>query len=455
MHFKTRITIWFSAVLLIFFAALFFLITLINNAVLQQNVKGTLIKTVNNNLLDVEFSLTQDEPQEGTEYIAYGTGYVIIDRRFLKIESGVYSSLYTPEGNLLYGEDPSSEASPDFSDGTIKEVKIRGVKYYVFDRITNGGLWLRGVISEEESKGLVLSITKLILLIFPLMALISVAGGYRIASHFTAPINEIRRKADKISKGDDLSERLPVTREDEIGKLSESFNLMFERLEKNFEREKRFNRDVSHELRTPISVIKAEAEYGLDRERTPEEYREILGTVFEKTGELTEITESLLTLSKLENTGEKPEMYPLSLKDALKSAQNQTAKPTDKKISVVWEKEEDVSVIGNEPLLIRLFSNLISNAYRYGKENGVIKLKTEKADGKAIVAVTDDGIGVPEEEREKIFDRFYRAGNVGKTGGTGIGLAIVREIAVLHRAEIKCLPAEGGGSSFVFTADAI
>ena len=112
-------------------------------------------------------------------------------------------------------------------------------------------------------------------------------------------------------------------------------------------------------------------------------------------------------------------------------------------------------MIGNEPLLIRLFSNLISNAYRYGKENGVIKLKTEKADGKAIVAVTDDGIGVPEEEREKIFDRFYRAGNVGKTGGTGIGLAIVREIAVLHRAEIKCLPAEGGGSSFVFTADAI
>ena len=456
MHFKTRITLWFSAVLLLVFAVLFFMVTLINNAVLQQNVKGTLIKTVNSNLLDVEFSLTQQQPEEGTEYIAYGSGYIIIDRRFLKIESGVHSSLYSPDGALLYGENPVADVSPVFSDGVIKEAgNSHGVKYYVFDRMTESGLWLRGVISEEESRGLVWNTTKLILLVFPLAALIAVAGGYRIASHFTAPINEIRRKADKISKGDDLSERLPVTRNDETGKLSQSFNLMFERLEKNFEREKRFNRDVSHELRTPISVISAEAEYGLDRERSADEYREILKTILEKSGELTEITQSLLTLSRLESTGEKPEMSPLSLKDAMEAALKQTPPAASKNIEVKWQSSEDVSVIGNEPLLIRLFSNLISNAYKYGRENGCVSLSIKKEDGKAVAEVADDGIGVPEEECEKIFDRFYRAENAGKTGGSGIGLAIVKEIAALHGADIKCISGKGKGSVFVLTMDAI
>ena len=110
--------------------------------------------------------------------------------------SGVYSSLYSPDGALLYGENPVADVSPVFSDGVIKEAgNSHGVKYYVFDRMTESGLWLRGVISEEESRGLVWNTTKLILLVFPLAALIAVAGGYRIASHFTAPINEIRRKA--------------------------------------------------------------------------------------------------------------------------------------------------------------------------------------------------------------------------------------------------------------------
>ena len=198
MRFKTRITLWFSGVLLVFFLILFLLITVINNSVLQQNVKSTLINTVNGNVSEVQYSLTAAEPEEGAVYIRYGSGYILIDRRFLRLESGVYSSLYAADGSLLYGENPIVDENPAFSNGRLTDVRYEGVKYYVFDRMVEDGLWLRGVISEQESRGLVQNATRLILLIFPLVALIAVAGGYRIASHFAAPLLGISREADRL-----------------------------------------------------------------------------------------------------------------------------------------------------------------------------------------------------------------------------------------------------------------
>lgn len=455
MSFKVRITLWFSGILIVFFLILFLFITVINNSVLQQNVKRTLIRTVNNNVSEVEYSLTAETPTDGEIYIGYGTGYIMIDRRFLKLESGVYSSLYSADGSLLYGENPVADINPDFSDGALTDVSLEGVKYYVFDRKVGDGLWLRGAISEQESRGLVWNATKLILLIFPLIALIAVVGGYRIASHFAAPITEISREADRIRTGDDLSKRLTVNRDDEIGKLAQSFNLMFERLENTFEREKRFNRDVSHELRTPLAVICAECEYALDRERTCDEYREILRTISEKSENLTSITQSLLTLAKIESNTSKTEMSPLDPADAVRAAVKETEPNARKNIRLTLRLDPNITVIGNEELLVRMFSNLISNAYKYGKENGHIDVSLTKNGQKAVICVSDDGVGIPPSEREKIFDRFYRAENSGGRSGTGIGLALVREISALHGASVKCSGNNAGGSTFTVTMDAI
>ena len=128
MRFKTRITLWFSGVLLVFFLILFLLITVINNSVLQQNVKSTLINTVNGNVSEVQYSLTAAEPEEGAVYIRYGSGYILIDRRFLRLESGVYSSLYAADGSLLYGENPIVDENPAFSNARLTDVRYEGVK---------------------------------------------------------------------------------------------------------------------------------------------------------------------------------------------------------------------------------------------------------------------------------------------------------------------------------------
>lgn len=456
MRFKTRITLWFSGVLLVFFLILFLLITVINNSVLQQNVKSTLINTVNGNVSEVQYSLTAAEPEEGAVYIRYGSGYILIDRRFLRLESGVYSSLHAADGSLLYGENPIVDENPAFSNGRLTDVRYEGVKYYVFDRMVEDGLWLRGVISEQESRGLVQNATRLILLIFPLIALIAVAGGYRIASHFAAPLLGISREADRISTGADLSKRLSVTRDDEIGRLAQSFNSMLQRLENTFEREKRFNRDVSHELRTPLAVICAECEYALDRERSGSEYREALQTISEKAGELSDITQSLLMLSKLESGTSQIERSPLDPADAVRAAVRETEPAAQKNIALELHLEPGITVLGNEPLLIRLFANLIANAYKYGRENGHISLTLRREGQRAVVYVADDGVGVPPEDRERIFDRFYRADNAPKqSSGTGIGLAIVREIASVHHASVKCTGNDAGGSTFVVTLDAV
>ena len=448
LRFRTRITLWFSAVLLAFFLILFLLITVINNSVLQQNVKSTLIGTVNNNVSEVQYSLTAAEPAEGEVYIRYGAGYLLIDRRFLRLESGVYSSLYSADGALLYGENPVGNANPPFADGRLTETEYQGIQYYIFDRMAAEGLWLRGVISEQESRGLVQNATRLILLIFPLIALVAIGGGYRIASHFAAPLVGIAKEADRISTGADLSKRLPATRDDEIGRLAQSFNSMLERLEDTFAREKRFNRDVSHELRTPLAVICAECEYALDRERSAAEYREVLQTISGKAGELSSITQALLLLSRLESGNAQVELSPMDPADAIRAAIRETAPAAQKNITLESTLEPGLTVLGNEALLTRLFANLISNAYQYGKENGRIRVTLTREDGQAVARVADDGIGVPPQERERIFDRFYRAENARRQGGSGIGLSLVREIAAAHRARVMCLGNEAGGSTF-------
>lgn len=134
--------------------------------------------------------------------------------------------------------------------------------------------------------------------------------------------------------------------------------------------------------------------------------------------------------------------------DAIRAAIRETAPAAQKNITLESALEPGLTVLGNEALLTRLFANLISNAYQYGKENGRIRVTLTREDGQAVARVADDGIGVPPQERERIFDRFYRAENARRQGGSGIGLSLVREIAAAHRARVMCLGNEAGGSTF-------
>ena len=236
--------------------------------------------------------------------------------------------------------------------------------------------------------------------------------------------------------------------DDELGRLARVFNRMLDRLERSFEAERRFTADASHELRTPTAVILAQTEYSLERDRSPGEYREALRTVQKQGRRMSTLIDDMLDYTRLEQS---PERYPFAVLDLSRLTQEaaeEFAMLGVRGIAIHTEVEPDVYVSGSAMLLSRLLRNLLSNAVRYGKENGCVQIGLRSAEGKAILSVRDDGIGVAPEERERIFERFYRSDSSRSVQGTGLGLPMVRRIAQLHGGTVELESEVGRGSTF-------
>lgn len=449
--FKTRITMWFSLILIVMLALVIAIMTLLNSATLQRDIYNRLIQVVSENANDVSVHISDTVPTLGKLHIKYGNGYIIIDEYFLKTESGVYSALYTKGGELIFGEDPLSDSDIPFVNNIVRNTEYGNIKYYIFDREIDkdSSLYLRGIISTSDAKSATSELFATVMLLFPLLTACAIMGGYMIASKFVAPINKISETAKRIYDGNDLSCRLPILKNnDEISRLSDDFNSMFERLEQAFEREKRFGGDLSHELRTPLSVIRSECEFALEKERSADEYRESLETIERNILRMSALTSDMLTLTRLENR-ECP-MTNCDLSGIAIASSNESGAFNERDIKLRTEIEDGIFVKGNPELLQVLIVNLISNAYRYGKDNGNILLKLHSDGDNAFLSVEDDGIGIKPENIPKIFDRLFRADESRSKVGNGIGLALVKSIAVLHGGDVNVISTYGKGSCFTF-----
>ena len=156
----------------------------------------------------------------------------------------------------------------------------------------------------------------------------------------------------------------------------------------------------------------------------------------------------MLDYTRMEQGTERYEMKKENLSALVRELSDQLSLPKTNGITLETEIREGLFVNGNRLLLMRMLQNLVSNAYRYGKENGRISVCLKEEPEGILMSVSDDGIGIPEEEQEKIFDRFYRGDDARSTPGTGLGLSMVKKIAELHGAEIRVKSSPGEGSTF-------
>lgn len=217
--------------------------------------------------------------------------------------------------------------------------------------------------------------------------------------------------------------------------LVDSLNKLFLRLEKTLEREKQFTADAAHELRTPLSGLKTQAQVALGA-RDAAERDHALRQLNEGVDRAAHLVQQLLTLARLEPSAATQESTPVNLADLAKQVCGELAPAAvAKMIDLSFLGEVSVLINGNQELLRVLFRNLIDNAIRYTPERGVIEVVVGQRAAGAEVTVTDSGPGIPQEERERVFDRFYRIlGN--KASGSGLGLSIVRRIVELHGGDI-------------------
>jgi signal transduction histidine kinase len=235
--------------------------------------------------------------------------------------------------------------------------------------------------------------------------------------------------------------------------LATTINDLLKRLESAFNEQQRFIADASHELRTPLAVLRGETEVALAKQRSTVEYQESLSLIQEEAERLSRIVEDLFILAR------QPIDAPatlirerVSLNDAVKDcARAAQVLATRKSVRLATQNNSSaIHLNGDKELIMRMILNLLDNAVKYTPAGGEISLALTRQNGNAEIVVRDTGIGIPEVDRQRIFDRFYRVDKARSRalGGAGLGLSIVRWIVEVHGGEIHIESSPGRGSTF-------
>jgi heavy metal sensor kinase len=271
-----------------------------------------------------------------------------------------------------------------------------------------------------------------------------------LARRSLSPIGYIASKTRSITSKN-LSERLTVRGTgDEMDDLIRTINEMIAGLENSFKRMAEFTADTSHELKTPICAMRGEAEVLLSKERKAEEYQEGLVHFIEEFDHLNQMINDLILLSKSDTTHVELTMTPLRLDLLIKDLCNLFQVLAEQKnIALEMGTLQEVTVIGNKIRLQQLFTNLIDNAIKYTSQ-GSIRVTVERNEGAVLVKIKDTGMGIPKEEQEKIFKRFYRVdkSRSRETGGVGLGLSIAEWVVHAHHGRIEVESKLDRGSAF-------
>ena len=290
----------------------------------------------------------------------------------------------------------------------------------------------------------------LLLLAGPAALLATALGGWWLARKALRPVERMTSKANSIGI-DRLYERIPSPRtEDEIGRLAITLNAMLDRLEQGVEEKHRLIADASHDLRTPLAAMRAELDISLRGDDLTDSARVVLHSTLEEVERMSRTVDNLLTLARVDEGRLELLTSRVDLLAAIQVAAEPLA-PLAAAKGLRYETEGESCVVEADPQrLHQAITNFIENAIKYAQPGGEVLVSSWCRDDECGVTVTDNGPGIPEDAREHIFDRFYRADRArGRDGGgSGLGLAICLEIAKAHGGRVFVESEEGAGSAF-------
>ncbi len=281
-----------------------------------------------------------------------------------------------------------------------------------------------------------------------------VLTGYT-AMRITRPLRELAHAAKCLGQGD-MTVKVRVYADDEIGEVSRAFNSMVDELKSIEEQRKGFVANVSHELRSPITSIAGYLQGMLDGTIPPQDQRRYMQVVYDETQRLTRLIRDLLDLSRIESGNIPMNPTNFNINELLRRV-------LIKYEGRIEEKNMEVEAdFAREPCQVRadvdrieqVVSNLVDNAIKFCGPYGKLTLKTWEEKGGCFVSVIDDGAGIDEKDLPHVFDRFYTVDKAHTSGkGTGLGLSIVRQILLQHGRDITVQSASGKGTNFTFSLD--
>ncbi len=340
-------------------------------------------------------------------------------------------------GRTLSGQELAAGIKIEFEDGTQWTMVplSRAPPAPLYDRfmgMVNRSLWIAGLVA----------------------AALALVLAWLLVRHLAGPLRGLERAASRIAAGD-LAARVPAVGDDELGRLAQAFNAMAESLEQAERAKRQMIADVAHELRTPITILRAAVEGFEDGVIAPTP--ENLSALKDKIHLTARLIDDLqqLALADMGHLTLRKEAFSLGdlVADIAAMVEPQLA---DAGISLATEVAPEVPPVhGDRQRVQQVLLNLLANAMRHTPAGGAITVGGRRANGEVEVWVDDTGSGIPPGEAERIFDRFYRAGNVPPgSPGSGLGLSVAKAIVEAHGGRIWAQNRPEGGASFRFTLPA-
>ena len=401
-------------------------------------------RTIAAGLSQRDGSLSADVPYVALDTFAYdsaGRIYYQVNDIHQRLISG-YENLPAPPPGTPRTDDYPALAS--FYNGQYQGQNVRVVSLLkaVSEPNMNGMAEIRVAETDEARVSMARSLMADTLLRLGMLGLGALLVVWLAVSAALRPLERLRRAVEE-REPDDLRPLPRVAVQRELRPLVQALNHFTERLRGQFERQSQFIADAAHELRTPLAVIKARLELGL-RAHDPAIWRSTLEQAVEGTDRLTHLANQLLSLARIENGAraiaeggaQRLDLSQLARELGMAMAPLAHARG----VALALEADQPVWLRGEPTLLSELLNNLLDNAMAHTPIGGNVILRVTP---QAVLEVEDDGVGIPFEDRERVFERFYRRNQ--QVAGSGLGLAIVGEICRAHRARITLHDGAQGG----------
>jgi heavy metal sensor kinase len=435
---RFKLTLWYTCFLALIISAFsIFTYVLLDRALDEQtdeNIVGI--------SKSVESAVQGEEADE--EHSAAITPDAAISEALDEFHSPDYSFVVIgADGTPVADREKLSLLLPrDLADGSLAVQRINRKPFKIgrFVMSVGGARYdLFVVYSLSDQRELEESVRDIFLAIVPIALILAAIGGYFLARRNLAPIAEMSSRAARINAAN-LNEPLPIRNpQDELGSLGIAFNELLMRLDREFDRQRRFMTDASHELRTPLAIIRGESDVALlNQERGAAEYRDALSVVSQESKRLSGIVEDLFTLARADSGSLAPDLREVYVDEILSECVRAVRTLADQRAISIHLDTQELPIRGDEALLRRLFMNLLDNAIKYNYDGGNIRIVTKGH----LVKIGNTGKLIPESEVEHIFERFYRldkahmGGELSQTSGAGLGLSISKVIADIHGATL-------------------
>lgn len=452
---RVVLTLWYTALLLsalvIFCGSVYFYLDHLLGQTLEQELAAEvewidrlLALAVKKTGAEISF---QGIPLEVQERIAEHTE---------RNPRNYFITITAPDGNVLYGSENLGDEY--FAQG---DTELGTMVFSSADYVKGGAMRVATLRQEfftihvafpERIIQVVLGHTLSIFgLLAPVVLVLSVVGGWVLAGMLTRPVRQITQRAARIT-AHNLTERVPRRNvDDELSRLIDTINFMITRLESSFTQMKEFSLNVAHELKTPLTILRGESELALAKPLSPDDSQRLVTMYLEETVRMSHIVDDLLTLAKGEAGQIAMQRKPLYVDELIRELHDDALiLSTNKNLSVELKENQRVCVLGDGMRLRQLFRSLVCNAVQYIDPSGTISISCRRVDNDVLVTINDNGIGIPPESLDKIFERFYRVDEARTRvkGGSGLGLSLAKWIAEAHNGKIEVQSTLGEGSSF-------